>query len=657
MKQLIIFFIVLSSFAYAQLEDILSTSRLPYLKNTKLMQVSSFDSSGGNNDFIAIAPGAKRTIASLQGPGVIVNIWLTIATKEKYFLRSIVLRMYWDDEQTPSVEAPIGDFFGTGFQYKHYTTPFIGMSSGGYYCYFPMPFNKSARIEVENQSSTEVNSFYYHIDYHKLPRPLDSTVAYFHAQWRRDTRCDPSKNYTVVEAEGSGHFVGMNMSMQSYERGMQYLEGDEMVFVDGEKFPSVYGTGTEDYFNSGWYFNKGEFAAPYHGLILKDDSLSRIAAYRFHILDAIPFTKSLRFEIEHGTENIERADYSSTAYWYQREPHKPFPPLLPAGMRIPLRVAVPNKALDAESFVPPSSTMTSSIEEMTAYGADWSGNKQLKLIARGVGEKATLTLPAVEQSYDVALYYTVGPDYGDVDILHDGKKIGKIAGFNKETMPGGRIVLRDLKSINKTLTLDFVVSGKNVSSSGYSIGLDAFVLTPKRKFISEWYMIGPFPNPRNENLVRLGLDIPYPPEQEIELKKTYAGVDGKPIGWTLDPTPANGRMDLYKYDPYELVVVYALTYIYSPKEQTLPLLFGSDDGAKVFLNDKEIYRYLAIRISEPDQDRIPLELKPGWNKLLLKIENNFGGYNFYARILDPDNSVVVSARQQMKNSSQTKKVK
>jgi hypothetical protein len=657
MKQVLVVSLWVFSLAHSQLENILLPSRLPYLKDSKVVQVSSFDSSGGNNDFIAIAPGAKRTIALLQGPGVIVNIWVTIATKEKHFLRSIVLRMYWDDEKTPSVEVPIGDFFGTGFHYKHYTTPFIGMSSGGYYCYFPMPFNKSARIEVENQSVIEVNSFYYHIDYHKLNHQFDSTVAYFHAQWRRETRCDPSKNYTVLEAEGVGHFIGMNMSMQSYEKGMQYLEGDEMVYVDGEKFPSLYGTGTEDYFNSGWYFNKGEFAAPYHGVILKDDSLSRIAAYRFHILDAIPFTTSLRFEIEHGTENAERADYSSTAYWYQREPHKPFPQMLPAGMRIPLRVTVPNKATEAESFIPESSTMNFTIEDMSTFGADWSGNKQLKLNARKVGEKATLPIPAVEESYDVALYYTVGPEYGDVDILYEGKNVGKISAFNKEILPGGKIVLKNLKTVNKTLPLQFVVTGKNSSSSGYSLGIDAFVLTPNRKFIPEWYMIGPFPNPRNERLVRLGLDIPYPPEQEVDVNKKYQGVDNKPVGWTLDKTPANGRMDLYKYDPYELVVVYALTYIYSPKAQTLPLLFGSDDGAKVFLNDKEIYRYLAIRISEPDQDLIPLELKTGWNKLLLKIENNFGGYNFYARILDPDNTAVVSAQQQMKKSFQSKKEK
>ena len=648
MKKIIFALCLFLSFAQAQLENILSPSRLPYLKDSKMMQVSSFDSTGGNNDFIAIAPGETKTIASLQGPGVIAGIWVTISTKEKYFLRTILLRMYWDDEKNPSVEAPIGDFFGTGFQYKHYVTPYIGMSSGGYYCYFPMPFGRSARIEVVNQSAIEVNSFYFHIDYQKLRQPLDSSMAYFHAQWRRETRCDPAKNYTILEAEGTGHFVGLNMSMQSYENGLQYLEGDEKVYVDGEKNPSLYGTGTEDYFQGGWYFLNGEFAAPYHGLIIKDDSLNRIAAYRFHVLDAIPFTKSIRFEMEHGTENAERADYSSTAYWYQREPHKPFTAILPAGLRIPLRTAVPNKAIEAEAFTPVSSTMKYSIENMSLYGADWSGNSQLKITAAGAGEKTTMSLPAIEESYDCALYYTAGPDYGDVDIMYSGKKIGSIEAFRKTLMPGGKILLKNLKRENKSLTLEFVVKGKNPLSSGYALGLDAFVLTPNRKFISEWNMIGPFANPRNAALDRIGIDIPYPPEQEINLKKTYPGVDNKLVGWTLDKTPANGRMDLYKYDPYELVVVYALTYVYSPKEQTLPLFLGSDDGVKVFLNDSTIHRVLEVRVVEPDKDRVPLTLKQGWNKLMLKIENNFGGYNFYARILDPDNTIVVRAQQKLK---------
>ena len=204
-----------------------------------------------------------------------------------------------------------------------------------------MPFNVSARIEVTNETGQAIPSFYYHIDYHKLSAPLDSTVAYFHATWHREIRTDPSHYYTLLEAEGEGQLVGINLNMQSYNGGLSFLEGDEMIYVDGEKEASIKGTGTEDYFNSGWYFNQGEFSAPYHGLILKDDSLGRIAAYRFHILDCIPFKKSIRALIEHGNENVEIADYSNTAYWSQKEPHRPFAPMLPPGLRIPLRVQVP----------------------------------------------------------------------------------------------------------------------------------------------------------------------------------------------------------------------------------------------------------------------------------------------------------------------------
>jgi hypothetical protein len=633
-------------FGQSSLENILSPSRLPYLKQSKLIQVSSHDTTGGNNDFIAIQNGATATIANIPGPGVIVNFWVTIASSDEFFLRRIVVRMYWDGEKSPSVEVPIGDFFGTGLRYKHYVTPYIGMSSGGYYCYFPMPFNKSARIEVENQTGEEVASFYYHIDYQQLPEPLANDVAYFHASWHRDPRTTSKQNYTVLEAEGQGHFVGMNLSTQSYDNDTQYLEGDEMVYVDGEKEPSVYGTGTEDYFNSGWYFNKGEFAAPYHGLILKDDSLHRVVAYRFHVLDAIPFKKSIRFTIEHGEANAEAVDYSSTAYWYQKEPHKPFSAMPPAGLRIPLRVIVPNDALEAESLKPIDSSVPANVQDMSEAGADWSGLKQLELATKKEGDSFSLALPVEEAGYDVAAYVTKGPGYGNADILQGGRKVGEINGFNKTVVPGGKVLLKNLQASGGRLSLQFRVSGKESASTGYAVGLDAFVLQPIRKFIPEWYMIGPFPNPRDAKRQRLGIDIPYPPEKEIDLAKSYPGVDGKPVQWTLDKTPANGRMDLYKYDPYEMVVVYALTYVYSPKEQELPLLLGSDDGVKVFLNDKELHRVLRVRVVKVDQDRVPLHLTKGWNKLMLKIENNAGGYNFYARVLDPDGSLVFSPKKE-----------
>jgi hypothetical protein len=623
-------------------DNILSPARLPMLKESRLRQISSHDTSGGNSDFVAIAPGATAVIARMEGPGVIVGLWCTVASPDTYFLRRVLLRMYWDGETSPSVDVPLGDFFGTGFQYKQYITPYTGMSSGGYYCYFPMPFNRSARIEVVNETGEEINSFYYHINYQQFLRPLDHDVAYFHATWRREPRTDPRKAYTLLKAEGRGHLVGVNMSMQSYNNDMQYLEGDELVYVDGEKTPSIAGTGTEDYFNGGWYFNKGEFAAPYHGLILKDDSLQRIAAYRFHIQDAIPFTTSLHFTIEHGDRNVEIADYSSTAYWYQLEPHVPFPAMPPAGFRIPLRVVVPNGAVEAEGLTLSESAAPGRIEDMTPFGADWSGLNQLLVPTDTKGDGFALALPAIEETYDVSLYYTRGPSYGNVVIQHDGQGVGSFDGYSATTVPGGKVLLKGLRVKEGYIKLRFVVEGKDTKASGYAVGLDAFTLEPHRVYIPEWYLIGPFPNQRDAELRRLGLDTVFPPEKTIDLAASYSGVDQKPVQWVLTKTPARGRMDLYQFDPYEMVVVYALTYVYSPKNQIVPFLLGSDDGVKVFLNGDEIHRLLAVRVAAPDQDRVPLKLKEGWNALMLKIENNYGGYNFYARVLDPGHSLVFS---------------
>lgn len=618
---------------------------LPRLKEYRLRQISSGDTTGGNNDFIAIPPGATVVIADVKGPAEIVSLWCTVASPDKQYLRRTLLRFSWDGEASPSVEVPLGDFFGTGFRYKHYITPFLGMSSGGFYCNLPMPFNSSARVEVVNETGQEINSFYYHIDIREYPRPLGPDVAYFHAMWRREPRTDPARSYTILDAEGRGHFVGLNMSMQSYNGDMQYLEGDEYVYVDGEQQPSLAGTGTEDYFNSGWYFNTGEFAAPSHGLILKDDSLARIAAYRFHFADAIPFSSSLRFTIEHGDRNAEIADYSSTAYWYQKEPHKPFPRMLPPGLRIPLRVVVPNGVIEAESLTPSHTHLQWETEDMSAYGAEWSGMKQLRVHAVKPGDEFTLSIPVEEEMYDVSVYCSRGPSLGTWSALHDGRPVASCTAYAPETAHGGKIALNGVKAEKGMLTIRFVAAPGDPKSRGNDIGLDAFLLQPRRTFIPEWYLAGPFPNPRDARLNRLGLDIPYPPEKGVDLGATYKGVNDQNVRWALTSTPARGRMDLYQFDPYEMVVVYALTYLYSPREQTLPLLLGSDDGVKVFLNGREIHRFLAVRVAAPDQDRIPLPLKKGWNALMLKIENNYGGYNFYARVIDPGHTLIFSPNQ------------
>lgn len=641
MKRIFLILGLLTGQLWAQSDDNLP---LEQLKPYKMIQVSSHDTTGGNNDRINLKIGETATLAELTGPGRIVRIWVTIDSRDPWFLRRILLRMFWDDETHPSVEVPVGDFFGTGFGYHTYISEYVGMTSGGYFCHFPMPFQKSARIEVENQTGLEVYAFYYHIDYQQLDAPLSDQTAYFHASWNRDVRTDSPTNYTVLEAKGRGHFVGLNMSMQSRRGSLWYLEGDEMVWVDGETYPSIYGTGTEDYFTGGWYFNRGEFCAPYHGLILKNDSLARIAAYRLHIKDPIPFRSSLKFTIEHGHGNEEIADYSSTAYWYQTEPHQPFPEILKASLRIPLRTTVPPGVIEAETLLS-QSKIKHEIVDMSDFGAEWSGFKQLQISGKS-GERFRLRIPAAEDRYSARLFYTQGPEYGKVLIFHRGKKITAIEGQAKTTQLSGDCRFDTLWVENQFIELEFIIDtapGSDIAR----VGLDALQLTPIRIFIPEWQIIGPFPNPRKSETERLGIDLVFPPEKETKLDAVYEGVDGQKVAWQLLPTPKSGYFSLYHlFKPYELVTAYALTWIWSPTAQTVPLLFSSDDGSKVFLNDEQLYRFLEVRIAAPDDDRIPLKLKAGWNKLLLKIENNFGGYSFYARIPDLNNSLVISATKQ-----------
>jgi len=332
-------------------------------RNCKRGRISSYDPSGGNRDFWEFAPGEKKDIARIQGPAIIRHIWMTIgADKEAYYPRKIVLRMYWDGEENPSVEAPIGDFFGIGHGIlKNFASLPLTMSpedGKGMNCFFPMPFHREGRIEIESECQSPF-SFYFYIDF-EIYKTLPQEVLYFHAQWRRENptqgwggdlplkeiwktpNLDGKGNYVILEAEGKGHYVGCNLNIDCFQRQKNdwYGEGDDMIFIDGEAWPpALHGTGTEDYFNMA-YSPTQEYCAPYHGLTLYSGTpdwkwKGKNSMYRFHIEDPIPFEKSIRVTIEHGHANNLSNDYSSTAYWYQTEPHKPFPKFPPVEDRLP----------------------------------------------------------------------------------------------------------------------------------------------------------------------------------------------------------------------------------------------------------------------------------------------------------------------------------
>jgi hypothetical protein len=257
--------------------------------------------------------------------------------------------MYWDDETTPSVEAPIGEFFGQGWN-ESYPMAALPLAAGpregrAMVSYFPMPFRSRARIEVENDTGRTIDAFYYYVDYEQLPS-LPPDTPYFHAwyshelteaqsygenEWNtlgpEQKNTTSAGNFLVADITGRGHYVGMNYYVHS-PSPMWYGEGDDLFQVDGEAWPgSLHGTGTEDYFNTSWSPDN-LYQHPFFGYARVDGEtgwLGRTHVYRFHLTDPVRFQKSLRVSIEHGHDNNLTLDLATVAYWYQAEPHKAFP--------------------------------------------------------------------------------------------------------------------------------------------------------------------------------------------------------------------------------------------------------------------------------------------------------------------------------------------
>jgi Protein of unknown function (DUF2961) len=319
---------------------------------------------------ILIAPGETHVMASLSGAGMITRIWMTTFLPfNAHALRDLVLRFYWDGENHPSVESPFGDFFGAPFgSYQPYVSAPLSLTAGAFNCLWLMPFADGARLEITNEGSSIVDPFFYNITYQEWPESPPSALR-FHALWGRQNPTQPGVPYTILNAKGSGHYVGCHLNMQNREWwlrpplkaipfprgfGLGMLEGWEMIYRDGEAEPSVRGTGTEDYFGGSWYYlpKHGRFSAPYHGCIVRDLFRSRIAVYRFDLSVPVSFSQSLRVEIGHGFANEVPCDYSSTAYWYQAEPHQPWNELPPMDQRQP-HSATRNVAQSALLLAPP----------------------------------------------------------------------------------------------------------------------------------------------------------------------------------------------------------------------------------------------------------------------------------------------------------------
>lgn len=309
-------------------------------------RASSYDRTGGNHDFVRIESGKTVTLLEHEGPGCLTHLYAALVMPDVRDYRNGILRCYWDGADSPSVQVPLGDFFGIAHcRVREHASQVVAVNAGmgtshGLNCYLPMPFHRHALVTLENRGPQpfggESGAFWYHLDYEAYDDPLPEDVQHFHATYRQERPTTPigpapnrqfnegrntdgAENYVALDASGSGRMVGLQLQIDNLAGPVWYGEGDDMVFVDGEAWPpSIHGTGTEEIFGGG-ASPRSEYAAPFSGFHLVESPRydGCVGMYRWYLNDPIQFQTNLRWTIEHGHDNNLAIGYASVAYWYQ----------------------------------------------------------------------------------------------------------------------------------------------------------------------------------------------------------------------------------------------------------------------------------------------------------------------------------------------------
>ena len=480
-------------------DDSLDMARIKNYSSARVSSGNRFVAS--NDDSKRIMPGETLVMADLRGAGVVTHIWLTVADNEFGWPRLLRVRVYYDGHKTPSVDAPLGDFFGIGHgSERNLDSNMVRDSSMGRArnSYWQMPYRKSCRITVTNEGKRLVPMFYYHVDYRNYAF-LPTDVGYFHAYYRQERPARKGHNYEFLSIKGSGHYVGTVMSVVQTQVSW-FGEGDDLFYVDGAPKPQILGTGSEDYFNDAWGLR--DSSGPWTGTpIAEGEKLgSRLTGYRWHIPDPIPFTKSLWAGIEHAgwTANPdgsvrsgfeERADYfSSVAFWYQKGVNEGLPEPPYGYERLPFGNATQLTIEDSIKDV-----TTEKGKAIVQKEVDWAKDL-LFLEAEGAGAKLNIPIDIPETGqYELIGLIAQAPDYGDYTALMDGEPMNidpRKAATSEIPFPGPEIFYnylpevyvakdRALGMINLTKgrhTLTFVCTGKDPHSVGYNFGINDVVL-------------------------------------------------------------------------------------------------------------------------------------------------------------------------------------
>jgi hypothetical protein len=433
----------------------------------------------------AVGAGKAVAVARLDGPRAITAIRVRMpaaASKEEEIaaLRELAIRISWDGEKTPSVWAPLGDFFGTAPGINKYKSLPLGMTDEGFYSVWYMPFAKGALVEIANDGAAE-RTVEVGVTHAPLSKPVGD-LGRFHAKWHRDAFLPPEPerkiDWTMLKVQGRGRWCGVVLHVWN-PRGGWWGEGDEKFFVDGEKFPSTIGTGSEDYFGYAWC-NPSLFQNAYHDQTISNGNKGHVSVNRWHVTDNVPFQKSFEADIEKYYANARPTLYACTAYWYQApgdtDPYEP-PPLservgywtapAPSGVK---------GALEGEAMEILAKTGGEAApQDLTGFGAGWSNDTHLWWTRAKPGEKLDLALPVKDAGkYKLTARMTKARDYGIVQIYLDGQKLGDpIDLYNPEVVPTAVLSwgTHELTAGKHKLTLE--ITGANEKAvKAHMVGLD-----------------------------------------------------------------------------------------------------------------------------------------------------------------------------------------
>ena len=488
--------------------------------NPKADPKGDFDEAS-NWDNFTIPPGGTHVMLDEQGPGVITHIWITFlgpepqawAPKGSANHQEMLLRMYWDGSQRPAVEAPLGDFFASCFGKRRevVSLPVVVANGTAYNCYWRMPFRKSARMEIVNESEKPISLLYYNIDWIKKERLADDT-PYFYAQYRQEYPVKKGQDYLFLDTKGKGHYVGTVLAVRTRSPAW-FGEGDEKIYIDGERKASIWGTGTEDYFLCAWGLKR--ISTPYFGVPYFDQwgiVGGHTSAYRWHIQDPIVFNTGIKVSIEHfgwlppdenpqyraTSWNEREDDYASVAVWYQtgastfaaRAPHAR-ERRLPSLERLTVRAVDFATTRDPQAgragIAPAPALRHHGTGDVTSQQLDLYEDPQLLYMPKQAAG-AWIEIPfTVEKKEPLRLLLnaTKSYDFGKYRVLLDGVKLADEIDFYSPSVSNEEVHLLDFWPAPGKYSLRLECVGKNVLSAGYYVGLESLRLRERRPRVAE----------------------------------------------------------------------------------------------------------------------------------------------------------------------------